>query len=210
MRKPPFGALLVALPLLPLALAAALASALPAAAGAATLAGVTIPDRVDAGGAGGPGGAGGQQLVLDGLGLRKKFFIKVYVGALYLPAKERSEARVMAADAPRRMLFHFLYGVSASQMCDAWNEGLADNTPHPTAEVQAAFKTLCGYMEAIPSGSEMALTYLPGQGTRVEVNGKLKGTLPGKPTADAILGSWIGPHPGPGDDFKHAVLGAAD
>jgi hypothetical protein len=206
MRKPPFGALLVALPLLALALAAALAAAAPA--GAATLAGVTLPDRVEAGGA--AGGAGGQPLVLDGLGLRKKFFIKVYVGALYLPASERSEARVMAADAPRRMLFHFLYGVSASQMCDAWSEGLADNTPHPPAEVQAAFKTLCGYMEAIPSGSEMALTYLPGQGTRVEVNGKLKGTLPGKPTADAILATWIGPHPGPGDDFKHAVLGAAN
>jgi hypothetical protein len=203
MRKPPFGARLVALPLF------AMAMALPwttVAAEAATLAGVTLPDRVEAGGAAG----GGQPLVLDGLGLRKKFFIKVYVGALYLPASERSEAKVMAADAPRRMLFHFLYGVSASQMCDAWNEGLADNTPHPAAEVLAAFKTLCGYMEAIPSGSEMALTYLPGQGTRVEVNGKLKGTLPGKPTADAILASWIGPHPGPGDDFKHAVLGAAN
>jgi hypothetical protein len=39
------------------------------------------------------------------------------------------------------------------------------------------------------------------------VNGKLKGTLLGKATADAILSTWIGPKPGPGDDFKKAVLG---
>jgi hypothetical protein len=181
-------------------LAFALAPALPAAA--ATLADVTLPDRIDT------GGANAQPLVLNGLGLRKKFFIKIYVGGLYLPAKEPAAARVLAADAPRRMVFHFLYSVSARQMCDAWDEGLADNSPKAAPDVRASFKALCGDMEDIPSGHEMALTYVPGEGTRVEVNGKLKGTLAGKPFADAVLASWIGPKPGPGDDFKSAVLGA--
>jgi hypothetical protein len=176
----------------------ALAPALPAAA--ATLADVTMPDKIDT--------AGAQPLVLNGLGLRKKFFIKIYVGGLYLPAKERAAAKVLAADSPRRLLFHFLYSVSAKQMCDAWDEGLADNTPQAAPDVKAAFKTLCADMEDIPSGHEMALTYVPGEGTRVEVNGKAKGTLPGKATADAVLATWIGPKPGPGDDFKKAVLGA--
>jgi hypothetical protein len=170
-------------------------------AAAATLADVTLPDRAD---------AGGQSLVLDGLALRKKLFIKVYVGGLYLPAKEHSADRVLAGDTPRRMLFHFLYSVSANQMCDAWEDGLKDNTPQAGAEVKAAFHTLCGYMEDIPKGHEMALTYVPGQGTRVEVNGKVKGTIPGKPAADAILATWIGPDPGPGEDFKQAVLGAGN
>jgi hypothetical protein len=92
-------------------------------------------------------------------------------------------------------------------MCDAWNEGLADNTPHPAADVKKAFATLCGYMEDVPKGQTMTFTYLPGQGTAIEVNGKAKGTLPGKPTADAILATWIGPKPGPGEDFKKGVLG---
>ena len=171
----------------------------PAApAGAATLAGVTLPDKAE---------VGGQPLVLNGLGLRKKFFIKVYVGGLYLTAKEHDPARILAADTPRRMTLHFLYSVKAEQMCDAWNEGLADNTPKAPAEVQQGFKTLCSWMEAIPDGHELVLTYLPGQGTTVEVNGKAKGTLPGKPTADAILSTWIGSKPGPGEDFKKAVLG---
>jgi hypothetical protein len=179
-----------------LLLICALAPAPPAGAG--TLADVTLPDKVD---------AGGQALVLNGMGLRKKFFVKVYVGGFYLPAKEHSPAKILAADAPRRMTLHFVYSVSAQQMCDAWQEGLADNTPSASPEVKTGFRTLCGSMEDIPKGHELVLTYLPGQGTQVEINGKAKGTLPGKPTADAIAATWIGPHPGPGEDFKKAVLG---
>jgi hypothetical protein len=183
-----------------LSTALALTVLMPAPAAAGSLADVTMPDKID---------AGGQALVLNGMGLRKKLFIKVYVGGLYLPAKERSPAKILAADAPRRMAFHFLFSVSASQMCDAWQEGLADNTPGAGADVKAGFKALCGAMEDIPKGHEMVLTYLPGEGTKVEVNGKTKATIPGKPASDAILATWIGPHPGPGDDFKQAVLGAA-
>src|SRR4051794_36867179 len=85
---------------------------------AASLAGITLPDKVD---------VAGQSLVLDGLALRTKFFIKVYVGGLYLTHKEHDAAKIMAEDAPRRMVLSFLYNVKAEQMCDAWKEGLADN-----------------------------------------------------------------------------------
>ena len=86
-------------------------------------------------------------------------------------------------------------------------EGLADNTPKASAEVKKNFQTLCTYMDGVGKGNRLVLTYVPGQGTEVTVAGKVKGTLPGKPTADAILATWIGPKPGPGDDFKSAVLG---
>ena len=183
---------------LPLALLLVVPSLPAAPAAAATLEGVTLPDHVD---------AGGQSLVLDGMGLRKKFFIRVYVGGLYLPSKESDAGKVLTADAPRRMVFDFLYSVSKDQMCDAWKEGLEDNTPRAPAAVKKAFDTLCAWMEAIPKGHTMAFTYLPGTGTEVEVNGKKKGNLEGKPVADAILATWLGPKPGPGDDFKKAVLG---
>jgi len=179
-----------------LLLAAALGAAAPARA--ATLNGVTLPDRID---------VAGQSLVLDGLALRTKFFVKVYVGGLYLTHKESDAAKVLAEDAPRRMVLSFLYGVKAGQMCDAWKDGLADNTPNASPEVKKAFNTLCSYMEDIPKGQAMTFTYLPGQGTTVEVKGKAKGTLPGKATADAILSTWIGPKPDPGLDFKKGVLG---
>ena len=173
-----------------------LLTALPA--GAATVAGVTLPDTAT---------AGGKELVLNGMGLRKKFVIKVYVGGLYLPQKQVDARNVLSIDQPRQMVMHFLYDVSKDQMCDAWNEGLEANTPSASAELKGAFATLCGWMEDLPKGNRLVMTYVPGEGTSVEVNGKAKGTLPGKDVADAILATWIGAKPGPGEDFKKAVLG---
>ncbi len=174
------------------------ATSLPASARGMSLAGVTLPETVD---------LAGNSLILNGIGLRKKFFIKVYVGGLYLGARESSAARAIGTDGPRRMVMQFLFGVSKEQLCDAWKEGLEDNTPNAPPEVKKGFDSLCGWMEAIEKGNQIVLTYLPEQGTTVEVNGKVKGILPGKATADAILNTWIGPKPGPGNDFKTAVLG---
>ncbi|HWN45492.1 MAG TPA: chalcone isomerase family protein [Thermoanaerobaculia bacterium] len=174
----------------------ALFLALPAAAG--TLAGVTLPDKAD---------VDGKSLVLNGMGLRKKLFIKVYVAGLYLPQKEKAPAKVLGADVPRRMVLHFIYNVDKGQMCEAWEDGLTANTPNASAEVKKNFDTLCGWMDGVGEGQKLVMTYVPGTGTTVEVAGKVKGTLPGKPTADAILSTWIGKNPDPGEDFKKAVLG---
>ncbi len=170
----------------------------PAAGRAATLAGVTLPDKAQ---------IGADSLVLNGIALRKKFFVKVYVAGLYLPHKEGDAAKILGADTPRRMEMDFLYGVSPSQMCDAWNEGLEANTPGAAPEVKKSFATLCSWMEDIPKGQKLMLSYVPATGTEVEINGKVKGTLPGKPTSDAILATWIGKDPAPGADFKAGVLG---
>lgn len=177
----------------------ALLLAIPAApAAAGSLAGVTLPDKAD---------VGGKSLVLNGMGLRKKFVIKVYVGGLYLPQKEKSAAKVLGSDVPRRMVLSFIYDVSKDQMCEAWEEGLTANVPNASAEVKKNFTTLCSWMDGVGEGQKLILTYVPGEGTHVEVGGKMKGNLPGKPTADAILSTWIGQEPAPGEDFKKAVLG---
>jgi hypothetical protein len=169
-----------------------------ATAGATTVAGVKVPDTVD---------AGGHKLVLNGAGLRKKFVIKVYVGSLYLNQKQNNAAAILTADAPRRQVLHFLFDVGKGKMAEAWEEGLEDNTPNASPEVKTAFKTLSSWMEDMKEGQQIVLTYVPGTGTTVEVNGKNKGTLGGKAVADAILNTWVGPKPGPGSDFKKAILG---
>lgn len=165
---------------------------------AANVAGVNLDDKIT---------AGNTSLVLNGAGLRKKLMIKVYVGALYLAAKETSAERILATDAPRQMVMHFLYDVDKGKIAEAWEEGLADNTPNASADVKKSIATLSSWMEDMKKGQRLSLTYVPGTGTTVEVNGKAKGTIPGKAAADAILATWIGPEPGPGNDFKKSVLG---
>lgn len=167
-------------------------------AGAATVAGVKVADSVM---------VNNQKLVLNGAALRKKFVVKVYVGALYLQGKQSNAAAMIAADAPRRQVMHFLYDVDKEKMVEAWTDGLKDNTPNASPEVKTAFSTLSSWMEDMKEGQTIVLTYVPGIGTTVEVNGKSKGTLGGKAVSDAILNTWVGPKPGPGGDFKKGVLG---
>jgi hypothetical protein len=178
--------------------AVVLCTVLAAPAAAGTLAGMTLPDTVQ---------VDGHTLVLNGLGLRKKFVVKVYVGGLYLPAKTRDAARILGADEPRRGVLHFLYGVSKEQMCEAWDEGLAANTPNASAEVKAGFDRLCSLMADVEKGDEIAFAYLPDRGTEISVRGQSQGTIAGKPFADALFACWLGPKPGPGEEFKQALLG---
>ncbi len=165
---------------------------------AKTVAGVKVDDVTS---------VNGQTLALNGAGVRKKLFIKVYVGALYLPSKQSDAAAILAADTPHQMVMHFVFNVGKGKIAQAWEEGLEANTPNASAEVKGAFKTLSSWMEDMKDGQSIVLTYVPGTGTTATVKGKVKGTLPGKATADAILATWIGPKPGPGSDFKNAVLG---
>ena len=149
----------------------------------------------------------GHTLELNGMALRKKVVFKVYVAGLYLATRESDADKAVAADAPRQMVMHFLRDVGAGKICEAWNEGLENNTPNASAALQDQFKTLCSWMEDIKKGERFTFTYIPDQGTRVEVRGAMKGTLEGKEFADALLRCWIGPKPGPGEEFKKKLLG---
>lgn len=73
-------------------------------------------------------------------------------------------------------------------------------------ELAQQFETLCGHMEDMGKGEEMGYAYEPGKGTTVEVNGTTKGTLGGKPFADALFACWIGPEP-PSAEFRDGLLG---
>jgi hypothetical protein len=154
--------------------------------------GVTLPREVD---------VAGHRLVLNGTALRKKFIVKVYVAALYLPTKQSDAEQILAVDQPRRLAMQFVHDVDKEKMCNAWDEALAKNTPDASKELKAQFQTLCSYMEDMKKGEGFVFTYVPGTGTEVSVRGATKGTIEGKPFADALFKAWIGPKPGPGDGF---------
>jgi len=192
----------------PTAVSAALAvlvlapfSPTPVQAQAGEIAGVTVPATVD---------AGGQSLVLNGAALRKKAVFKVYVAGLYLPARNADANAILAADGPRELRMEFVRDVGKEKMCEAWDESLENNSPGADAQLQGEFKQLCGFMQDLKKGDVMAFTYLPATGTTVVVAGQHKGTIAGKPFADALFKSWIGPKPGPGEDFKNHLLGVKD
>jgi hypothetical protein len=175
--------------------ACACVCALSAALLAATLADVTLPDTVT---------VGNQTLVLNGLGLRSKLFIKVYVGGLYLEKKTNDATAIIQSDATKRVVLQFVYGeVTREQMVEAFDEGFKGNAPNaPKAEVQQ----LLGAIETMKKGEQMVVTYVPGTGTTLTLRGKDKVTIPGLPFAQAVFSVWFGPKP-PTSDLKNGMLG---
>jgi len=182
-------------PTLLLVLVLATSFALPGHA--AELAGVTLPDSAQ---------VDGSSLVLNGIGLREKFFIDVYVAGLYLPSKMTSGEKILAADTPRRTVMQFVFDVDQGKICDAWKESLEANVPDASAELEKDFDTLCGWMADMADGDQMTYTYVPGTGTLVTVKGQDKGTIEGKAFADALFASWIGEHPAT-NKLKKGLLG---
>lgn len=165
---------------------------------ARTLAGVSMDDAKT---------VAGHALVLNGMALRSKFGFKVYVGGLYLPDKESDYKKVLAEDEPRHMVMQWVRNVDKAKVCEGWQEGLEANTPKASPEIKQNFDALCGMMDDARTGDRFVFTYVPGTGVEVAINDKVKGTLGAKPFADALFACWIGPHPGPGEDFREALMG---
>ena len=80
--------------------------------------------------------AAGKHLVLNGAGMRKILFIKVYAAGLYLEAPARKAKDVAAAAGPRRVRIGLLRDVSGEDFIEALEEGLEDNlTPEGKAAI---------------------------------------------------------------------------
>jgi len=164
---------------------------------AGTLAGVTLPDTAQ---------AGGRTLVLNGLGLRKKYMVKVYVGGLYLEQKSSDPGAILKSDAPKRIVMHFVRGVSKSQIVDAFSESFGDNSPDAKQTMKAEIDQFFGALDAVKDGDEISLTYVPGTGTTVVINSKEKLTIASPAFAPVLFSVWLGPKP-PSQDLKTGLLG---
>ena len=164
---------------------------------AGSLAGVTLPDTVQ---------AGGKTLVLNGLGLRKKFVVKVYVAGLYLEKKSSDADAIIKADEPKQIVMHFVRSVSKNQIADAFDESFSNNSPDAKKTMKADIDRFLGALEPVKEGDEMVFTYVPGTGTTLAINGHDNLTIADPAFGPVLFSVWMGPKP-PNADLKKGLLG---
>lgn len=168
-------------------------------ASARPVAGTEMPDTIR---------VAGHALRLNGAAVYSKLGIRILAAGLWLEHPGHDERAILSADLPRRYTTHFFHGVSSRRIRDEWRKGLEANTPEAGAQVRDQFRTLGGWIPDFRPGDEITVTYLPGLGSTVEVNGARKGVLAGKAFADAYFACALGPRPRPNAEFKRRLLGA--
>ena len=174
---------------------------LAAQASALEVAGVKLSDGTH---------VGSRDLQLNGAGVRSRFFLDLYVTALYLPEKTTSTAAVLAEGGEKRVALHLLFGISADHLLSALNNAIAANhTPAELSALEAPLKEFAVIFQSIDevkNGDVVTLDYLPDRGTQVSVNGVAKGTVGGAPLYRALLKVWLGEKPAQAD-LKQKLLG---
>ena len=160
---------------------------------AATLAGVTLPDSTK---------VGDQTLVLNGIGLRSKMGVKVYVAGLYLTQKSSDGAAIVKADAPKRIVLDAMRELDDEKLKETIADGFDASA---TTTLKTQIDQFMSGLETLNAGEEMTITYLPGTGTILTVKGKDKVTIPGPPFGQAVFGVWLGAKSP--SDVKKALLG---
>ena len=170
---------------------------LTAAASAADLAGVSVPDSATVAGA---------NLVLNGVGLRKKFFVKIYVGGLYLPQKSADADAIIASTGPDRVLMHMIYEVSKEQFADAWHDDFKSNNPQDYEALHDQIEQFIAWFSDSKKDDVVSMDWVPGQGTQISWNGTFRGNIPGDAFHKALMRVFLGPNP-PTSDLKDGMLG---
>ena len=152
-----------------------------------------------------------QNININGVGMRTKFFFDIYIGALYLEKSAKTSNQVLSQNGPNRVLMHFLYEeVSSEKLVAGWNEGFENNlTEKDLAGLAERITIFNGMFENVHQGDVVLLDYLPGQGTRVTIKGVAKGVIAGEDFNHALLNIWLGDEPAD-DDLKAAMLGTED
>ncbi|MCE3268429.1 MAG: hypothetical protein K0R49_681 [Burkholderiales bacterium] len=142
----------------------------------------------------------GQSLILNGSGIRKKLFFKVYELGLYVPKKDNDPNRILKMSGPKLVEIHMLRTVDAKTFVDALHDGLNDNNSVSTLKTlkvqMAKLESLMNQGEKAKKGDIIKFEFNPASGTLLSINGNKLGVIDdGAGFYNAILNIWLGPDP---------------
>lgn len=164
---------------------------------AGSLAGVTLPETVQ---------VASSSLLLNGMGVRTKYMVKVYVAGLYLSQKSSDPNAILKADESKRIVMHFVRDVSKNQLTDGFAESFHNNNPDAEKTLKPDIDRLFDTLDQVKDGEEIVFTYLPDKGTSLVIGDKEKLTIAGPAFAEMLFSVWLGPKP-PNAALKKGLLG---
>lgn len=162
------------------------------------IAGVTIPTKVK---------FNETTLILNGAGIREKFWIDLYVGGLYTEKKTSDANSIISDDKSMAIKLHIISSlITTKKMTDAVDEGFEKSMKGKQSELKEEiekFKAI--FKPEIKEGDIYDLVYIPNKGTVVYKNSKLATTIKGVKFKQALFGIWLCDEPAD-EDLKEDML----
>jgi hypothetical protein len=126
--------------------------------------------------------------------LRYMNVVKVYVAALYLPTG--TTAAEVLADVPKRLELNYLVAISGGDFAKAAEPVLLRNQGQiKMDQLRSRIDRLHAAYRNVQAGDRYALTYVPGVGTELALNGAPLVSIEGADFASAYFGIWLGEKP---------------
>jgi len=138
---------------------------------------------------------GEQKLPLHGVALMRWLkTLRVYVAALYLP--EGTKPEQVLEDIPKRLEISYLMSFKSTDFGKGAEPVLVrNNSPEALAGLRKRIDRLNAAYKEVKPGDRYALTYQPGRGTELTLNGVPIVTIEGADFAAAYFGVWLGREP---------------
>jgi hypothetical protein len=151
---------------------------------------------------------GQSTLMLNGAGVREKFFLDLYVGGLYLKEKSADPGAIIEADEPMAIRLHIISSlITSKKMEKATREGFKNATGGNIEPIKVQVEEFISvFKEEIKEGDIYDLIYVPGKGVEVSKNNHHRSTIKGLPFKKAMFGIWLSDKPAQ-KSLKMAMLG---
>ena len=147
----------------------------------------------------------GQTLQLNGYGLRKKFFFKIYLGSLYTAQKARFTQQVLEQPGAKLIRMDFIYHkVEREKIVEAFAEGFEKNSPELAGQPSA--KQFLALFDADFKAGDRVDLSISGDEVSARHNGRELGTVRSPDLGKGVLLIYLGKKPAD-DDMKAGMLG---
>ncbi len=148
------------------------------------------------------------ELVLMGAGLQRFTVMKMAAVGMYLPENIKKET--LLEDGPRRVEIVFLQRMSRQEMHDFMKKHIAANwRAEASDDLSERLEAFLGILDETSVEERHAYTYIPGEGTIIEINGSTIATVPGEDFAHGLFSVYIGTKPAD-TRLKRKLMGSLD
>lgn len=138
-----------------------------------------------------------QELVLNGAGLREKYWFDLYACGLYLENKSSNAQQIVTDDKPMVIYIEILSSLlSKKKLVGAFKDGIKKtNSEETVAKINTDLNTFLSFIGEIVVGDKYYISYTPNQGTALYINNSKKGTIKGHLFKSAIYNIWLAQTP---------------